>query len=869
QASVTYTLSANVENLTLTGTAAINGTGNAQNNVITGNSGDNILEGGGGKDTLIGGGGNDTAAYTTATAGVTANLATPSSNTGDAAGDTYSGIENLMGSASNDTLIGDANNNILIGGAGADVLNGGAGIDTASYVTAAASVVANLATGGTGGDAAGDTYVSIENLTGSSSDDTLTGDVNANVLTGGAGNDTLDGGAGADTLVGGQGDDTYIVDNTGDVVTENAGEGTDTVLSSVTYTLSANVENLTLTGSAAINGTGNALNNVLDGSQNSVANVLAGGAGDDTYIVGAGDSVSEAAAGGTDTVQASVSYTLDANVENLVLTGSANLNGIGNALNNVITGNSGDNFLVGGGGNDTIDGGAGTDTVLFSGKSTDYQLTDLGNGKWQVTDLRAGSPDGTDILVNVEKLRFQGDDLVPLGGTQVDPFPLVAQPEVTIATASGIVDSAVTTFSNGSHLYIWKSGTALQGTIVDTSGNVGAVLSLGATGGWSSAAALPNGNFVVASISGTSLVVSQYTTAGALVASKTTALGSDVSWNDPVYINHPNIAVLPNGNYAVTWSSTGIDAANTGVGVQIFDATTGQSISSVITANTTTATYQSSPDIAMLQPSASLPTGGFVVAWSTNQAGKWDIYAQMFDASGNKVGAGGQLPVSTIAGYNLYEPSVTGLSNGGFVVTWRADSGEDGSADGVFGRVYSASGSPVGAQFLVNTTTANSQYRPSVTALTDGTFVVTWDTNASGSYEISGQRYDANGNKIGVEFTVNTYTTGNQTLSTVTADANGGFTVTWQSDDGTIRSRTFADATIVDGTTGNDTLTGDGSANIFYGYLGVDTMSGGAGNDTYIVANSGDTINENPGEGIDTVQASVTYTLSANVENLT
>lgn len=142
------------------------------------------------------------------------------------------------------------------------------------------------------------------------------------------GNDTLDGGAGNDTMAGGMGDDTYLVDNAGDVVSEAAGAGMDLVQSSVTHTLAANVENLTLTGAAAINATGNALalmltgnsgNNALSGAAGN--DTMIGGAGNDTYVVdAAGDVVVENADEGTDLVQSSVTYTLSGNVENLTLT---------------------------------------------------------------------------------------------------------------------------------------------------------------------------------------------------------------------------------------------------------------------------------------------------------------------------------------------------------------------------------------------------------------------------------------------------------------------------------------------------------------------------------------------------------------------
>jgi len=216
-------------------------------------------------------------------------------------------------------------------------------------------------------------------LDGTAADDLLVGFAGDDQLTGLAGGDHLDGGAGIDTMTGGTGDDIYMVDATGDGVTENVNEGHDTVYSSVTHALGDNVENLTLTGTGAIDGTGNALDNILTG--NSAANILAGGAGNDTYVIGTGDTVVEQANDGLDTVQIDQSYALGAHVENLTLTGVAAMKGTGNALANVLTGNGSMSVLAGGAGNDTyvLEGmeivtesaGQGIDTVMTA---QSYQL---------------------------------------------------------------------------------------------------------------------------------------------------------------------------------------------------------------------------------------------------------------------------------------------------------------------------------------------------------------------------------------------------------------------------------------------------------------------------------------------------------------
>ncbi|MEQ1955539.1 calcium-binding protein [Mesorhizobium sp. CN2-181] len=205
-------------------------------------------------------------------------------------------------------------------------------------------------------------------------------------VTAGAGNDWIFGGQGADTMIGGAGNDYYYVDNVKDIVTEKSGGGVDTVRSTVSYTLSDNVEKLVLAGSAA-KGIGNALantltgtagNNLLDGLGD--ADRMAGLAGNDTYFVdNAGDVVVEKPGEGTDTVFSSISYSLTANVEKLTLTGAAAIDATGNDLHNVLTGNSGANRLIGGGGADTLTGGLGDD-VYFAADSSDTIIETKGGG---------------------------------------------------------------------------------------------------------------------------------------------------------------------------------------------------------------------------------------------------------------------------------------------------------------------------------------------------------------------------------------------------------------------------------------------------------------------------------------------------------
>ena len=278
----------------------------------------------------------------------------------------------------------------LSGTAGADQFEGGSGDDVYT-VNHVGDVVIEGSNAGVDKVNASVSYTlgaNVENLT-LTGTAAINGTGNAlnNTITGNAANNVLDGGAGVDTLQGGLGDDTYVVDTTTDVIVENANEGTDTVQSSVSYALGSNLENLTLTGATAINGTGNALNNTITG--NAANNVLDGGAGvdtlqgglgDDTYTVDeVGDVVTENLNEGTDTVRSSVSYALGSNLENLTLTGTAAINGTGNALNNTITGNAANNVLDGGAGVDTLQGGLGDDTYVVD-TTTDVIIENLNEG---------------------------------------------------------------------------------------------------------------------------------------------------------------------------------------------------------------------------------------------------------------------------------------------------------------------------------------------------------------------------------------------------------------------------------------------------------------------------------------------------------
>ncbi len=296
------------------------------------------------------------------------------------------GDDQLFGLAGDDQLYGGAGHDLLDGGKGVDIMVGGDGDDLYILDDIRELEWINRDLENTYHDAGNDTLrITFKGGSNSAPAVVNLGAANLaeveNVQITGSGvfevignnaDNVLDAGKTASTLRGGSGNDTYHVTHRDAQVHENAGEGWDKVISSIHFTLGANLEELILTGKAALNGTGNALNNILRGNDGN--NILDGGAGIDTLIGGKGndtyivdhedDEVVENDKEGTDTVKASVTYTLSDNVENLILTGSGDLKGSGNELKNVITGNDGNNILDGKGGADRLIGGKGDDTYI-------------------------------------------------------------------------------------------------------------------------------------------------------------------------------------------------------------------------------------------------------------------------------------------------------------------------------------------------------------------------------------------------------------------------------------------------------------------------------------------------------------------------
>ncbi|MBB3017929.1 Ca2+-binding RTX toxin-like protein [Microvirga lupini] len=388
---------------------------------LIGDAGDNILDGTKVRGLIDGLGGRDTATYQAAESGVIILLAHPQFNAGHAAGDTFKNIEVIVGSAHNDqlignddahefqggagddllmgaggadTLIGGEDDDVLMGGEGADVIDGGTGINVASYAEAAGRVTASLQSSGVNtGEAAGDTYQAIQNLTGSNFGDTLIGDSSNNTLVGGEGNDHLIGGEGSDHLIGGNGDDTL-----------DGGGGID---------------------------------------------ILEGGAGRNTYVNADQDHVIGSASGGFDVIQIKANFILneasaiegieaDPTAGAINLTGNSSANTIlGNNATNTLSGLGGDDLLSGAGGKDKLLAGLGNDR-LSGGAGQDSLTGGAGRDVFSFDDKEtASSRSKADIIIDFTGRKGDRIDLkamdASIGKKGDQKFSFIGEKEFTKA----------------------------------------------------------------------------------------------------------------------------------------------------------------------------------------------------------------------------------------------------------------------------------------------------------------------------------------------------------------------------------------------------------------------------------------------------
>jgi Ca2+-binding RTX toxin-like protein len=831
RASINYTLGADLENLTLTGAGALQGTGNATNNMLFGNDanntlrgldGNDTLDGGQGADTLIGGTGNDT--YVIDNAGdVVVELANEGVDTVNSRITTSLGtnVENLTliginsidgtGNALDNVITGNGAANRIDGGMGADRMLGRAGNDTYVVDNSGDQVVEAIGEGYDTVESHIDNYAlsdNVEALTLGTGAANGTGNALSNMLTGNAAVNTIDGGAGADVMIGGAGDDTYIVDNVGDLVVENNAEGTDTVRSSATYSLASNLENLTLTGASNINATGNGQANVLTGNAGNNrldggtgADLMTGGAGDDTYVVEiAADQVVENAGEGTDTILASVDYALTAHVENLVLTGSA-ISGTGNELVNAITGNAANNVLDGGAGADSMAGGAGDDTYVVD-NAADQVIEQANEGNDSVLSSVSYS-----LSASVENLTLTGNAAVNGSGNELTN------------TLRG--NAATNQLDGGAGADTMMGGAGDDLYIVDNIGDkVVENANEGVDTAQSSVSHSLAGNVENLTLAGTGNIdATGNALANALVGNGGNnrldgGLGADTmsgGAGDDSYV------VDNAGDLVKELAAQGFDQVSSSI-----DYTLSANVEQLtLTGTAISATGNALDNLLFGNAQGNVIDGGLGVDRMAGGLGD-DRYVvdNVGDTVVESAGAGIDTVLSSVnygLASNVENLTLTGIANidatGNELANVLIGNGGNNRLDGDVG-ADSMSGDGGDDSYVVDNT---------------GDLVS----------ELSAQGFDR------VSSSINYVLTANVEQLTLTGTALNA--------------------------TGNaldNLLFGNDQANVLDGAAGADQMRGGLGDDRYVADNGSDTVNEAANAGNDTLISSVGYSLGANVENL-
>jgi Ca2+-binding RTX toxin-like protein len=811
QSSVNYTLSANVENLILVGTA----------NIGIGNSLNNTLDGSNGFDTLIGGAGDDTYIVANPFATIVENANEGTDTVQSSVSFTLgNNIENLVltGGAINGTgnfqanrITGNSNNNTLDGYFGVDTLIGGLGNDTYVVNDANTVVIENANEGIDTVQSKVYAYTlgaNVENLILVQSAGAGTGNDLNNSITGNVNNNMLDGGLGADTLTGGQGNDYYLVDNAGDLIIENASEGTDTVVSSVDYTLTANVEKLTLTGVAST-GTGNALDNTIVGTSNDDtldggvgADTLTGGLSNDTYLVDtAADVVVEYDTEGIDTVQASVSYTLSDNVENLILTGTA-ISGTGNGQENSISGNELDNTLDGGTSADVMNGGLGNDLYIVD-NGGDIVLENANEGIDTVqssVDYTLGS-DLENLTLTSTATYGTGNELDnSISGNSADnTLDGVAGAD----TLSGGAGNDTYIVDNAADVVIENAGEGTDSVQASVDYAItGDVESLVLTGSASNG----TGNALDNSITGNS--TDNILDGGAGADTLIGGLSNDTYIVDNV------------GDVVVENDLEGIDTVQSSI-----DYTLGDNVENLIQTGTAINGTGNGQENSITGNSNDNTLDGGASADTLSGGAGNDTY--FVDNAGDVVVEGLNEGIDNVHAkidYTLTANVENLTLTGAF---------QHGTGNDLNNKLVGDFSSTLDGGLGADTMTGTSGY---------DTFII--DNVGDVVIEQIYQPYVFM-NTSAVQASIDYTLTANVQALILTGSASHGT-----------------------GNAQDNSVTGNAPDNTLDGGVGVDTLSGGLGNDLYIVDNVADVVVENAAEGTDTVQSSSDYVLSANVENL-
>ncbi len=860
-----YTLGENLENLTSTSTANFTGIGNSAANIITGGSGNDRLVGGAGADVLNGGAGIDVADYAASQAGVSVDLETGQGSGGDAQGDLLTGIEALIGSVYDDSLAGDGGANdlqggdgddVLIGRGGDDVIDGGAGRDTAVFTGNAADYVITVAGGVTtvrdtvvGRDGT-DTLTRVEllrfadqtivvNAVPVAHDDAAAAD--QNVVT------TI---AAASLLANDTDEDAA---DTKELVSVSAmsakGASVSIVNGNVVYDARAAAELRALAAGQTVSDTFTyTMRDTLGATSTATVTVLVTGVNDAPQALA--DTANTAEDSGAITLTAASLLANDTDVDTgdtktLVSVAATSAKG---AAVSIIDGNvvydPGALFQELGQGHTTTDtftytmrdaaGATSTATVTVTIIGTNDAPVAQGDSyvlaEDDVLEIAAASLLANDLDVEGDALTViavadpqHGTVSLDQGVIRFIPaanFNGPASFSYTISDGNGgyatgqvtinvMAENSPPVLSGAAAqleaalvgaTYIVHSDDLLQGW-TDADGDILAIANLSVDHG----AVIDNGDgtFTITLETGyIGNVAISYSIAdgrgGISAAVRTFEVKEEPAVTGEFLVNTTtdnaqtmsSVATLSDGNFVVVWMilAAGGGAYGADIYGQMFNAA-GQRIGAEFVVNSIRAGAQSAPDVV------ALADGGFVVAWQSlvvpADGMGLDTKSRVFSANGNAVGS--ESLVNTYTNGSQVMPAIGSLTNGGYVIVWQDASGTLGDTvpGAIKAQLYDSAGGKTGSEFLVNTQTAGSQVTPDVVGLSNGGFVIVWQDAGSFSLgdpsaSIKAQVFNANGAKVGSEFLVNTATANAQSVPSVTALVNGNFVVTWQDASGTL-----------------------------------------------------------------------------------